>query len=96
VVKLEKSLESSEEFKSLRKFINNKIEDINSKLFPYLEKIKIKEGGNFKVFLKKNKNQKSIELDVDKAFSLIKNKDNISLEFKYFCKNKKEYANYLR
>jgi len=27
---------------------------------------------------------------------LIKNRSNISLEFKYFCKNKKEYKNYLQ
>jgi len=96
VVKIEKSIESLEEFKNLKELISNKIESINPKLFPYLEKIKIKERGNLKVFLKKNKNQKNIELDVNKTFLLIKNRSNISLEFKYFCKNKKEYKNYLQ
>jgi len=96
VVKIEKSIESLEEFKNLKELISNKIESINPKLFPYLEKVKIKERGNLKVFLKKNKNQKNIELDVNKTFLLIKNRSNISLEFKYFCKNKKEYKNYLQ
>jgi hypothetical protein len=96
VVKIEKSIESLEEFKNLKELISNKIESINPKLFPYLEKIKIKERGDLKVFLKKNKNQKNIELDVNKTFLLIKNRSNISLEFKYFCKNKKEYKNYLQ
>ena len=96
VVKIEKSIESLEEFKNLKELISNKIESINPKLFPYLEKIKIKERGNLKVFLKKSKNQKNIELDVNKTFLLIKNRSNISLEFKYFCKNKKEYKNYLQ
>jgi len=62
VVKIEKSIESLEEFKNLKELISNKIESINPKLFPYLEKIKIKERGNLKVFLKKIKIKKILNL----------------------------------